>query len=209
MISGCLRTLSSALLLPMHLKAGLCTGTPLRAGLLPVAAEVAAPEGNPAGLGARPRTWLWPLRAVAVARASCGSSTQPPLPLLMPGDGCCTQGMVNESLVGSLQCGGLPEEPGELENVLCLEQLWVGRLSRAQQLMLWMLWIALLRMTDPLGGIIPGLSPQESYSCFLGDQEPWLDPLLWCQGLLESLGAQLHEKPGKAQCREKGGCALC
>lgn len=122
----------------------------------------------------------------------------------MLGGGCCSQEMVNESLIGSLQhVVGFQRNQGSWKTCC----VWSS--CRTQQLMLWMLWIALPRMTDPLGGIIPGLSLQENYSCFLGDQEPGLDPPLWCQGLLESLGAQLHEEPGKAQHRERGGCALC
>lgn len=88
--------------------------------------------------------------------------------------------------------------------MLCLEQLRVGRLHRTQQLMLWMLWISLLRMTDALGGIIPDLSAQESYSCFLGDKEPGLDPPLWSQVLLESLGAGLHGRSLGKQAQGEG-----
>lgn len=93
--------------------------------------------------------------------------------------------------------------------MLCLGQPWGGRLHRTQQLMLWMLWIALLRMTDPLGGIIPSFSPQEPYSCLLGEQEPGLDPPLQSQGSLESLGAQLHGRSLGKHSTRRGEVVLC
>lgn len=68
--------------------------------------------------------------------------------------------------------------------------------------------IALLRVTDPQGRVIPCLSPQQPYaflesSC--GERESGLDPVLWSQGLLERLGVQLHwEEPGEARRARRG-----
>lgn len=89
--------------------------------------------------------------------------------------------------------------------MLCLGQPRMGRLHGTHQLMLWML----LRMTDPLGGIIPSFSPQEPYSCLLGEQEPGLDPPLWTQGSLESLGAQFHGRSLGKHGTGRGEVVLC